>query len=87
MTEVSLCFLLAGSFFVLSLLTWLALRPVCFHQWEKGEMKEYPPAIEGVSFRGDPDTLLKLKQSHTTYIQRCSKCGLERYHTESRPHD
>jgi hypothetical protein len=78
MIEITLCFLIAGSFFVLSLLTWLSLRPVCFHQWGKGEVKEYPPAVGSgdLTFKGEPGSVLKLYGSHTTYIQRCTKCGL-----------
>lgn len=71
---------------------WVALIvaccwPRCRHQWEKGEVKEYPPAVGlgDIQIKGNPDAILKLKQSHTTFVQRCAKCGLERYHTESRP--
>lgn len=61
--------------------------PRCRHQWEKGEVKEYPPAVlGGMSVRNIwSDDAIRLLSSHTTYVQRCSKCGLEKYHTERRP--
>jgi len=59
----------------------------CKHHWERVETKHYPPACPGpVSFKGVwPDELIKLKQAHTTYVQRCTYCGLERYTTVSVP--
>jgi hypothetical protein len=79
---------LAGIWMVLNaiFLLWL-YRGYCRHQWEKSEVREYPPALGDGSFniRGDIDGIIELKSSHTTYVQRCSKCGLEKYHTERRP--
>jgi len=87
MTEVSLCLAIAGSLTLLGFLFLLIDRPPCWHHWEKSECKEYPPAaLDGLTVRNMcSDDIIKLKQSHTTYVQRCLKCGIERYHTESRP--
>jgi hypothetical protein len=66
-------------------LLWL-YRGHCRHRWEKGEVKEYPQACPGaLTMRGDAEDIIRLKSSYTTYIQRCSKCGLEKHHTERRP--
>jgi hypothetical protein len=71
--------------FTVIFLFWLH-HGYCRHQWEKGEVKEYPQACPGpMTMRGDSEDIIKLKSSHTTYVQRCAKCGLEKYHTERRP--
>ena len=61
----------------------------CRHHWERVETKHYPPACPGpISVKGiGPDDLIKLKQAHTTYVQRCTYCGLERYTTVGVPGD
>jgi hypothetical protein len=80
--------ILVGGCFVtiwVGLVVWAARR--CWHQWEKGEVREYPAPISGgfTATNIDENTILRLHQSYTTYVQRCKDCGIERYHTEVRP--